>query len=277
MKRLEDRAQQTVRRAIGRLRPAVTARLPLWWVAVLWCVLLSLPTAPATAQSDETATSNVQNEYRITAFPSYPLGNDWLGIGYVGLVSKPDAEYRSYYLAAGAYYQPTPHVQLWAVLINVFTDKFTVGNTYELRPFVGAKFMGQTSGKVRYYNWTRYEFRETWNEDTGDWTDVRRIRNQTRIDVPLASGERAWTPKTWYAFTDIEPIWRSDTEQIDPLRWRTGLGYITPKLVVEFQYYHQWTRPEGGGLKYTDNIFRLNFKILTRKGILSGLGADFDD
>lgn len=266
-----------MRRAPECLGPTVTDRFLLWGIGVLCCALLSVPAAPAIAQSDETAPASVQNEYRITAFPSYPLGNHWLGIGYVGLVSKPESDYRSYYLASGAYYQPTPHIQLWAVLINIYTDKFEKSDTFELRPFVGVKFMGETSGKLHYYNWTRYEFREIKDQDTGEWTDVRRLRNQTRIDVPLASGERAWTPKTWFAFTDIEPTWRSDTEQIDPLRWRFGLGYITPKVIVEFQYFLQWTRPEGGGLKYTDNIIRLNFKILTKKGVLSGLSADFDD
>jgi hypothetical protein len=37
---------------------------------------------------------------------------------------------------------------------------------------------------------------------------------------------------------------------------------------VEFQYYAQYTHPSGGGLKYTDNIFRLNFKVLTKRGLL---------
>ena len=56
---------------------------------------------------------------------------------------------------------------------------------------------------------------------------------------------------------------------MDPLRWRTGLGYIaSTRLIVEFQYYAQYTQPSGGGLKYTDNIFRLNFKVMTRRGLL---------
>jgi len=249
------------------------ARVSRWVVVVLCGVLLSVTAAPSTAQTATEAPSDILNEYRITAYPSYPLGNDWLAIGYVGWVYKPDASYTSYYLASGGYYQPTPNFQFWSALILVYTDMWTASNTLELRPFVGVKFMGATSGKVRYYNWTRYEFRETKNLDTGAWTDVRRIRNQSRIDVPLASVEKAWTPKTWYAFTDIEPIWRSDTGQIDPLRWRVGVGYITPRVLIEFQYYHQWTRPGGGDLTYTDNIIRLNFKILTKKGILSVLEA----
>jgi hypothetical protein len=36
---------------------------------------------------------------------------------------------------------------------------------------------------------------------------------------------------------------------------------------VEFQYFAQWTLPGGGGLNYTDNIWRLNFKLSGRGGI----------
>ena len=53
------------------------------------------------------------------------------------------------------------------------------------------------------------------------------------------------------------------------MRWRTGLGYIAnPRLLIEFPYYAQYTRPGGGGLNYTDNIFRLNFKVMTKRGVL---------
>ncbi len=129
----------------------------------------------------------------------------------------------------------------------------------------------------RYYNWTRYELRETQNRDTGDWSTVHRLRNQVRIEIPLAAKDRTWTPKSWYLLADVEPIYRSDSGQIDPLRLRAGLGYIAnPRLLVEFQYYNQFTRPNGGSLEYTDNIIRLNFKILTKDGLLSGLGGDLD-
>ena len=41
------------------------------------------------------------------------------------------------------------------------------------------------------------------------------------------------------------------------------MGYIAkPWLLAEFQYFAQWTRPGGGGLKYTDNIWRINFKLV---------------
>lgn len=243
-------------------------------------LLLSVTsTTPAGAKPESTAApAEVLDEYRVTLFPSYTISARWTGIGYVGVVSKSDADYSAYYLGTGAFFRPRPAIQLWVGLISVYTDSTTKSDLLELRPFTGVKFMGSNEkSKWRYYNWTRYELRLTDTLDSGDWSTVHRIRNQTRIEIPLAPVGRAWTPKSWYMLSDVEPIYRSDTGQIDPLRLRVGLGYVAkPRILVEFQYYAQYTRPGGGGLEHTDNIFRLNFKLLTEAGLLSGLGGDFD-
>jgi hypothetical protein len=67
--------------------------------------------------------------------------------------------------------------------------------------------------------------------DTDAWKTVHRVRNQTRLEIPLAPTARAWA---------------------------------------------QYTRPDSG-LKYTDNIFRLNFKITSKRGLLSLLDGHIDD
>ena len=59
-----------------------------------------------------------------------------------------------------------------------------------------------------------------------------------------------------------------------------GIGYIVNKLLaIEFIYHAQFTRPTGSShLEYTDNIFRLNFKIDLSKGIINRLFyPDSDD
>ena len=48
-------------------------------------------------------------------------------------------------------------------------------------------------------------------------------------------------------------------------------------MLIEFQYYAQWTRPGGGGLKYTDNIWRLNFKLSGRGGLERLLYGGMDE
>jgi Protein of unknown function (DUF2490) len=220
---------------------------------------------PSTTQSSP---DDVDNEYRITAFPSYGINDDWSGFGYLGWVYKPDADYTSYYLGKGLNYSPVKWLQIWGGLIAVYTDSTVKSDSLELRPFVGPKFIGANQRKWRYYNWTRYELRLTETLDTDEWKTVHRVRNQSRIEIPLVSGERAWTPKSWYFLGDVEPIYRSDTGQIDPLRVRLGLGFITNRRVLaEFHYFTQFTRPDERGLAYTDNIFRLNFKVALSRGL----------
>jgi hypothetical protein len=240
------------------------------FAVVLSGVLLCAAAASVGAQTSPSTEPppEVANEYRITAFPSYHINEKWSGFGYLGWVYKPDAEYSSYYLGKGFFYSPAKWVHIWGGLIGIYTDSTATSDSLELRPFIGPKFLGSNRKKWRYYNWTRYELRLTETLDTNEWKTVHRVRNQSRIEIPLASIGRAWTPKSWYLLADVEPIYRSDSGQVDPLRMRVGLGYITNRRVlVEFHYFAQYTRPGGGGLAYTDNIFRLNFKIALSKGI----------
>jgi len=240
------------------------------FAVVLSGVLLCAAAASVGAQTSSSPEPppEVANEYRITAFPSYHINEKWSGFGYLGWVYKPDAEYSSYYLGKGVFYSPAKWVHIWGGLIGVYTDSTPKSDSLELRPFIGPKFLGSNRRKWRYFNWTRYELRLTETLDTDEWKTVHRVRNQTRIEIPLAPIDRAWTPKSWYLLADVEPIYRSDTGQIDPLRLRVGLGYVTSRRVlVEFHYFTQYTRPEGGRLAYTDNIFRINLKIALSKGI----------
>ena len=193
--------------------------------------------------------ADVANEYRITAFPSYRINDNWSGFGYLGWVSKPDADYTSYYLGKGLNYAPVKWIQIWGGLIAVYTDSAVKSNSLELRPFVGVEVHGldrtrgsgaTTTGRATSSGSPRPSTRT--NGQT-----VHRVRNQSRLEIPLASVDRAWTPRSWYLLSDVEPIYRSDTGQIDPLRMRVGLGYITNRRVlVEFHYFAQYTRPEGG-------------------------------
>jgi hypothetical protein len=233
----------------------------------LFGVLLAAAPVPAFAQ-EPPADTDVLQEYRITAYPNYRINTKLSGFGCVGWVYKPDARYTSYYLGKGVIWLPVEWMQVWGGVIGVYTNQYDTTNLLEIRPFGGVKLMGENGRKWHYYNWTRYEMRLTESISTDEWTTVHRFRNQTRLEIPLAPLARAWTPKTWYAFTDLEPIYRSDNANIDPLRLRVGVGYIAaPWLLTEFQYFAQWTRPGGGGLEYTDNIWRINFKLVGKGGL----------
>src|SRR5262249_21655554 len=122
--------------------------------------------------------------------------------------------------------------------------------------------MLQNDLHLHLYNYTRYEFRAIENLGTHDWDFDHRIRSRFGAEIPLASGEKVWRANTWYALVSVEPVYTFNEHTIDPLRVSGGIAYIVShRLRVEFLYYAQFTRPNGGNLAFTENIFRLNFKV----------------
>ena len=86
---------------------------------------------------------------------------------------------------------------------------------------------------MNIYNFTRWEYRAIRDHDSQEWTYINRVWSRFGAEVPLASGDNAWKPETWYV---------------------------------------QLTRKnEDSPLKYTDNIFRLNIKIGMNEGIIGRL------
>jgi hypothetical protein len=45
----------------------------------------------------------------------------------------------------------------------------------------------------------------------------------------------------------------------------------------EFQHDPEFTRPGGGNLEWTNNIWRLNFKVSTSASVLKLAAGGFDD
>ena len=159
-------------------------------------------------------------------------------------------------------------MHIWGGLIGVYTDSTVKSNSLELRPFIGPKFLGSNGKKWRYFNWTRYELRLTETLDTDEWKTVHRLRNQTRIEIPSADRPRldaeVLVPPGGRR-TDLSL--RLGTDRPAPPARRARATIANRRVLVEFHYFVQYTRPDGGGLAYTDNIFRLNFKIALSKGI----------
>lgn len=146
-------------------------------------------------------------------------------------------------------------------------------NTLELRPFGGFKIFLPNHFKWYIYNYSRFEFRDTQNQDTYQWSSYSRVRSQFGVNIPLASRANAWQPNTFYATAFVEPIYRFDTDQVNPVYFSAGLGYIiNHRLRVEFTYYDELTRPTtDSSLQQTYNIFELNLKIDLGRGILERL------
>jgi hypothetical protein len=242
-----------------------TIRVP--FVAGL-VLLLTFVIAPpsARAQNDETG-----NEYRLTLFPSHRITDTVTGFAYLGYVWNPEKEYRTYYLGwPAATYAPRRWVQIWGGIVGLYTDNQAGADKLEVRPFGGVKLFLPNHLKWTIYNFTRYEYRAIEDRATDDWTGSSRVRSRFGVEFPLTSRERAWQPKTFYGLADVEPYYRFDREQVDPLRVRAGAGYVaTDRLRVEFIYHAQWTHPSGSnGLSFTDNIYRVNIKLGLTKGII---------
>jgi hypothetical protein len=245
-------------------------------VSVFFLIILAFSSLSALAQDD------IGNEYRITLFPSHKVTDKIGGFGYLGYVWNPEKGYQTYYLGwPCATYTPKSWVQIWGGLIGVFTENESKANQLELRPFTGAKFFLPNNLKWNIYNFTRYEYRALQDRETKDWNNYSRIRVRFGVELPFTKREMAWKPRTFYGLADIEPYYRFDKNLVDPMRIRGGIGYVmkSAPIRIEFIYHAQYTQPDQeSGLRYTDNIYRINIKLGINKGILGSLyNPDIDD
>jgi hypothetical protein len=234
---------------------------------MLFLFALVAPTLSVRADDD------IGNEYRLTLSLEHPIKGDLTGFGQFEYRDNPEKDYRAYeVLWPGLTYSLKHWLQLSGGLLTRYTDNEQSADKLELRPFAGVKLFVPNDIKWSIYNYTRYEFRDTLDLDTHDWTGYSRIRSRFGVEFPLTSQERAWQPKTWYALADVEPIYRFDYNTIDPVYVRGGIGYVlSDRVRLEFVYYAQFTRPNGGSLDYVDNIFQLNIKIGLAEGLLRRL------
>ena len=209
-------------------------------------------------------------EYRVTLFPFHKLTDSLTGFGYLGYVTNPEEDYETGYLGYGMSYNSTKYVQWWGGLIGTYTDNDFASDRLELRPFLGLKLFLPNDKKWNIYNYARWEYRNIQDQDTNDWSRYSRFRNRVGIEIPFASIDQAWQPKTWYGLADAEVMYRTDRDTIDPARLRAGFAYIfNDRVRAEFIYHIQWTRPyTGSDLEFTENIFRLNIKVALNRGIL---------
>lgn len=211
---------------------------------------------------------DIDNEYRLTVFPSTKLSDYLTGFGYLGYVNNPEVEYQTGYLGGGGSYVIRPWLHVWAGLIGMYTDDENKDDTLEIRPFVGPKFFLPNPWKWNIYNFTRYEWRELQNQTTDNWTETQRLRSRFGVEAPLTSIDDAWKPNSWYWLADIEPYYDFDQDTVTLLRYRGGIGRVlSAGNRVELIYHYQFKRgTEDDPLARGDNIIRLNFKIAFGKG-----------
>ena len=158
---------------------------------------------------------------------------------------------------------------IWGGLIGIYTDRTVKSDSLELRPFIGPKFLGLNRKEVALLQLDSIRTPAHRNarhgrvEDRAPGPQSDPHRDSPRVDRPGLDAEERGT--CWRTSS------RSTAPRLDrpPLRLRApGPGFVTSRrALVEFHDSTQYTRPDSGGLAYTDNILRLNFKIALTKGI----------
>ena len=236
------------------------------WSSFLLVLLAGLAVCPPISRGADS------DLYQLNVNPYHPITDQLSMFGNFGCAENSDSmKYRFGW--PGLIYRVEPWLQLWGGLDSYYTANDNSADTLELRPFAGMKFFYHNQAKILLYNFTRYEYRAVENVDTHDWSNYSRIRSRFGLEAPLTSRARAWEAKTFYLLTDVEPFYRFDTDEWDPVRLRGGLGYIlNDRVRIEFIYTAEFTRSSpGSSLAYADNAFELNFKIALSKGVLGQL------
>jgi hypothetical protein len=211
-----------------------------------------------------TAQEEIHSEYRVTFVPTYPVSKKVFLTWYLGYVNVPNTNTISYYIGAPLLvaYRPTPFVELelgaFALVNNV---KDGIDNT-EYRPLAGLKLFLPNNHHLNIFTWTRYELRCFYYDDKNMNNVKNRIRNRTGIEFPLS--KNAWAPKTTYGFTDFELFYTFEKGFFDRFRERLGFGYVVNKQWRAEMIYHMQLLKNSKDLNpvWTDNIFRLNIKLM---------------
>jgi hypothetical protein len=216
----------------------------------------------ARAQSDE---------YRFTVSPYNNISGNLTGVSQFGYGFNPDLHYQRFIMQwPGVDYKVNDWLQLWGGLYTTYLNNESAPDTLQLRPFIGPKLFLPNPWKWDIYNYTRFEYLDTLNLQSGGWSNKERLRSRFGIQFPLVSLDRAWQPKTWYGLADVEPSFYFNDERIDALNVRLGGGYIVnDRIRVEFIYTAQFGRPNGGSLQFAENGFRINLRIGLNRGILN--------
>jgi Protein of unknown function (DUF2490) len=216
--------------------------------------------------------SNDQNDVDVSVH--HAIAGRLTGFGeleYRGIEASDSKNYAC--LWPGLTYTATTWLQFTGGLRSAYTDNTPNPDILELRPFVGVKVQCENRFKWNFYNYTRYEYRHLENLNAHTSTDYGRIRSRFAVEIPLCSTAKAWKPKTWYGLADIEPYYRLDTDTLDPVLLRAGLGYVlSGRFRAELLYQAQYARPSGGGPReVTANTVQLNVKIGLQEGLLRRL------
>jgi hypothetical protein len=215
---------------------------------------------------------NVKNEYRFITSIVHSLAKKLTASSSIGFVMNAEKNLNEYEIGfPGLIYSAAKWLQICAGLDDVYTNNWDSENTNELRPYMGIKFLIPNTAKVHLYNFTQYEYRHIKKTETKSVHEYGRIRNRFGAEIPL--NKNPWSPKTFYVLSDLEPFYRFDKNMVDVIRIRAGSGFVINEYFrLEGIWRLQLARADKTDpFTYTDNTFRVNLKIATRKGLFKEL------
>jgi Protein of unknown function (DUF2490) len=232
----------------------------------------------ATASPFAARANDKNDEYRVTISPSFPFfgQKDWIATGYLGYVEDGEKSFHMAQLEAGAIWKVSQRNEWWFLLEKNWTDNESSPDVNETRPVIGFKNYLPGSDRAKFYNLARAEYRYL---DRDGAADSQYLRLRDRIGAVFAVGG-AGAQSPWYGIADAELTYRFDKNISDQARLRVGVGWISNDRVrVEFIYHMQFTRDTADeSFQWTDNIWRLNFKVAFKEGLLRRLiASDVDE
>jgi len=241
------------------------------YLANVLLVIAILSTLAAAQNTD------IWNEYRFTITSAMPINKKWILWQYTMVLTSPDKSVTTYAVSPpGIIYRPKNWIELWAGMMPSWNNNYHKTNSWEIRPLGAVKVYVPNDKKLNIYNFARYEYKFV-NQDHHT-THIPRFRDRSGIEIPLATGDMRWAPKTFYTAVDVEPIWRVDDKYLEKFRIRSTWGYILKRrLSLEFIYHAEWAGAKGEPKKFAGNIWRFNFKFLFPRGKNIFPRIDIDD
>jgi Protein of unknown function (DUF2490) len=226
---------------------------------------------------------NIWNEYRPSLVFAMPINDKWIAWQYNVLVYAPEKKLTTLGITGpGITYRVNAKkgdpgwLELWAGTLFASTDNYHDTNSFEVRPVVGVRVFVPNKKKVNIFNFARYEYRLFFQDH--HTTSQPRFRNRVALEIPLAKGDKRWTPRTFYTVADVEPFWRLDDKFLEKIRVRGTVGYIIKKrMAVEMIYHAEFAGSKGAPKKFVGNLWRVNLKFLFARGKSIFPRIDIDD
>ena len=180
--------------------------------------------------------------------------------GLRGLLT--DKNWTLLYLRPSVRYRAKPWMTLHggaALFYNFFPEE----DLPELRPWVGARFVGPRPGGFTISNYLRLELRAFYLKGKSEWDAGLRFRWQLQVVSPRF---RIGSLEEFYGLASIEPFidGSSGIEGTfgDRFRYNMGIGkQVTPGLRIDLNYLFHRVRvtDAGGDLTLDDHVIRLRF------------------